>query len=206
MSTQQPEPGDDAAGPQDGTNANDTASAKSGRGAKNNAPEVRAWFTGRLPGDWFTGTADIQADREEITVVGTLPAPETAEGASAAERAAAAEGRIRRFREETRGRRIEIAREAEHKFRRKVSWGVTCADTTEMFTTLSVPVMTRLRQTERRVLDTLVEAGVARSRSDALAWCVRLTGENADTWLARLRDALRHVEEVRDQGPSGTAG
>ncbi len=123
-------------------------------------------------------------------------------GDSAAERTAAAEGRIRRFREETRGRRIEIAREAEHKFRRKVSWGVTCADTTELFTTLSVPVMTRLRQPERQVLDTLVEAGVARSRSDALAWCVRLTGENADAWLARLRAALRHVEEVRDQGPA----
>jgi len=162
---------------------------------------VRGWFSGRLPGDWFTATPEIQADREEITIVGVLPAPETA-GASDAERAAAAEGRIRRFREETRSRRIEIAREAEHKFRRKVSWGVTCADVTEMFTTLSVPVMTRLRQPERRVLDTLVEAGVARSRSDALAWCVRLTGENADSWLSRLRAALRHVEEVRDQGPA----
>ena len=169
-----------------------------GRGAATG--ELRGWFTGRLPEDWFTGAADIQVDREEITVVGVLPAPETA-GASDAERAAAIEGRIRRFREETRSRRIEIAREAEHKFRRKVSWGVTCADVTEMFTTLSVPVMTRLRQPERRVLDTLVDAGVARSRSDALAWCVRLTGENADAWLSRLRDALRHVEEVRVQGP-----
>jgi hypothetical protein len=172
--------------------------ASTGQGS---AEELRGWFSGRLPGDWFTAAAEIQADREEITIVGTLPDPETA-GASDAERAAAAEGRIRRFREETRTHRIEIAREAEHKFRRKVSWGVTCAGVTEMFTTLSVPVMTRLRQSERRVLDTLVEAGVARSRSDALAWCVRLTGENADAWLARLRDALRHVEQVRDQGPS----
>ena len=85
-----------------------------------------------------------------------------------------------------------------------MSWGVSCAGVTEMFTTLSVPVMTRLRQPERRVLDTLVDAGVARSRSDALAWCVRLTGENADAWLSRLRGALRHVEEVRDQGPQST--
>ena len=182
---------------------NDTAAGgETGRGSA--TEELRGWFIGRLPGDWFTAAPEIQADREEITIVGELPAPET-EGASDAERAAAAEGRIRRFREETRGRRIEIAREAEHKFRRKVSWGVTCAGVTEMFTTLSVPVMTRLRQSERRVLDTLVEAGVARSRSDALAWCVRLTGENADAWLSRLRDALRHVEEVRDQGP-GTPG
>ncbi len=198
MNTQQEDPGpaDDAAGTDNDTNA-------SGETARNSAAdEVRGWFTGRLPGDWFTAAPEIQVDREEITIVGTLPAPETA-GSSDAERAAAAEGRIRRFREETRGRRIEIAREAEHKFRRKVSWGVTCADVTEMFTTLSVPVMTRLRQPERRVLDTLVDAGVARSRSDARAGCVRLTGENADSWLARLRAALRHVEEVRDEGPSG---
>ena len=114
---------------------------------------------------------------------------------------AAAEGRIKRFREETREQRIEIAREAEHRFRRKVAWGARCGDLDEMFTTLSVPVMTRLRQSERRVLDTLVDAGVARSRSDALAWCVRLTGEHADAWLAELRDALRRVEEVRAQGP-----
>ena len=137
------------------------------------------------------------ADRRERRRL-AVPA---AAGDSDAERAAAAEGQIRKFREDTRSRRVEIAREAEHRFRRKVSWGVTCGPVTEMFTTLSVPVMTRLRQSERRVLDTLVDAGVARSRSDALAWCVRLTGENADVWLSRLRVALRHVEEVRDQGP-----
>jgi hypothetical protein len=203
MNTEQEgsEPADDAAG----TNASSQTTSGHGQpgaaGRGTITEEVRGWFSGRLPGDWFTAVAQIQADREEITIVGMLPAPETA-GASDAERAAAAEGRIRRFREETRSRRVEIAREAEHKFRRKVSWGVTCADVTEMFTTLSIPVMTRLRQPERRVLDTLVDAGVARSRSDALAWCVRLTGENADSWLSRLRTALRQVEEVRDQGPA----
>jgi hypothetical protein len=168
------------------------------------AGEVRGWFAGRLPDDWFTSAPVIQVDREEITVVGALPEPvpeDSTADTSDAERAAAAEGRIRRFREDTRNRRIEIAREAEHKFRRKVSWGVSCAGVSEMFTTLSVPVMTRLRQQERRVLDTLVDAGVARSRSDALAWCVRLTGENADAWLSRLREALRQVEEVRAEGP-----
>ncbi len=164
--------------------------------------ELRDWFAARLPDGWFTGPPRLQADREEITVVGTLEAAEVA-GTSDAERAAAAADRIRRFREETRGRRMEIAREAEHRFGRKVSWGVSCGDLTEMFTTLSVPVMTRLRQPERRVLDTLVDAGVARSRSDALAWCVRLTGQNADAWLSRLRAALRHVEEVREQRPAG---
>ncbi|WP_300608876.1 hypothetical protein [Trebonia sp.] len=187
--------------------------------------QVRGWFAGRLPDEWFTGPPEVVVDREEITVVGTLPAPASASaaseaasaagaeraagaaGAAEAERAAAAEGRIKRFREETRARRIDIAREAEHRFRRKVAWGVRCGDRGEMFTTLSVPVMTRLRQSERRVLDTLVDAGVARSRSDALAWCVRLTGEHSDAWLTELREALRRVEEVRSQGPGGsTAG
>jgi hypothetical protein len=166
--------------------------------------EIRGWFAGRLPDEWFTRPAEVVVDREEITVVGTLPAPDADEGTDDSERAAAAEGRVKRFREDTRERRIEIAREAEQRFRRKVAWGVDCADSSEMFTTLSVPVMTRLRQPERRVLDTLVEAGVARSRSDALAWCVRLTGEHADSWLGELRSALRHVEEVRSQGPSAT--
>jgi hypothetical protein len=175
--------------------------------------DIQAWFAGRLPDEWFTGPAEVNVDREEITIVGTLPAPETdtadkdkdtdkGEDGDAAR--AAAEGRIKRFREQTREQRIEIAREAEHRFRRKVAWGARCGAQDEMFTTLSVPVMTRLRQSERRVLDTLVDAGVARSRSDALAWCVRLTGEHADAWLAGLRDALRRVAEVRDQGPSGS--
>ena len=167
--------------------------------------EIQAWFIGRLPDEWFASPAEVTVDREEITIIGTLAVPETdTAGDAAAEPAvgtAAAEGRIKRFREQTRARRIEIASEAERKFGRKVSWGVRCGSVAEMFTTLSVPVMTRLRQAERRVLDTLVDAGVARSRSDALAWCVRLTGEHADAWLAELREALRRVEEVRAQGP-----
>jgi hypothetical protein len=193
------------------TGPDDTASsassseeeARKGTGPDEGSPRerLRGWFTGRLPADWFTAAPVIEADREEITVIGSLPDPEVATDASEAERAAGAEGRIRRFREETRARRVEIAREAEHRFRRKVSWGVTCAGRTEMFTTLSVPVMTRLRQPERRVLDTLVEGGVARSRSDALAWCVRLVGQHEDSWLGEMRTALRRVEEVRSEGP-----
>ncbi|MEV4095237.1 hypothetical protein [Streptosporangium saharense] len=163
--------------------------------------KLRGWFSGRLPEGWFEGRPEIVLDREEIAVVGRLAVPAPAEGVSEVERAAAVEGGIQRFREETRERRVEIAREAEHRFRRKVSWGVAVGDETVMFTTLSVPVMTRLRQSERRVLDTLVAAGVARSRSDALAWCVRLVGTHTDTWLADLRDALQHVDRVRASGP-----
>jgi hypothetical protein len=182
--------------------------------------QIRGWFTGRLPDDWFDGAPEILIDREEITVIGHLPSPATpaggageagrAKGATTtggaaeqpgAETEAAAIARSRRFREKTRDARIEIAREAEHTFGRQVSWGVVCDSYKVMFTTLSIPVMTRLRQPERRVLDTLVDAGVARSRSDALAWCVRLVGEHEDSWLSDLREALRHVEQVRAEGP-----
>ncbi|TNY35442.1 hypothetical protein [Thermomonospora catenispora] len=163
--------------------------------------KLRGWFTGRLPEDWFEGPPEVVVDREEASVVGRLTPPELPEGVSDVERDSALAGHIARFREETRERRIAIAREAEHRFGHKVSWGVECGGRREMFTNLSVPVMTRLRQPERRVLDTLVEAGVARSRSDALAWCVRLVGQHADAWLSELREALRHVERARAAGP-----
>jgi hypothetical protein len=163
--------------------------------------KLRGWFSGRLPDGWFDGAPQVVLDREEIGLIGRLPEPEVAEDESDAERSSRIVGHVQRFREETRDRRVDIAREAEHRFGRKVSWGVECGGETVMFTTLSVPVMTRLRQPERRVLDTLVDAGVARSRSDALAWCVRLVGKNADEWLGELREALQHVERARSAGP-----
>ena len=162
--------------------------------------QVRGWFTGRLPEGWFEAV-EVAVDREEITVVGRVAAPAVGEDVSAAERAAAVDGRVKAFREDTRERRIAIAREAEHRFDRKVAWGVDCDGRRVLFTHLSVPVMTRLRQPERRVLDTLVEAGVARSRSEALAWSVRLVGKHADEWLGELRAAMEQVDRVRAQGP-----
>ena len=163
--------------------------------------EIRGWLTGRLPADWFDGPPELIIDREEITIVGTIAAPWVAGDVSDSERAAAVAGRMKEFRERTRERRIEIARELEHATRRKVAWGVRCGEERELFTRVSVPVMTRLRQPERQVLDTLVDAGVARSRSEALAWCVRLVAKNTETWLANLRDAMQHVERVRRTGP-----
>jgi hypothetical protein len=159
--------------------------------------EVAGWFAGRLPDGWFTGPAELTIDRDEITVVGTLSEPEAGEGDPAAARA----GRIARFREETRQQRMAIADAAQERYGRSVAWGAVCGDQREIFTNQSVPVMTRLRQAERLVLDTLVDAGVARSRSEALAWSVRLVGRNTEAWLAELRDAMASVEEVRGRGP-----
>jgi len=162
---------------------------------------LRGWLTGRLPDDWFESEPTVTIDRDEILIVGRLPLPKTAAGASDAEQAAAVRGRIKGFREDTRDRRITIARELEHRSGRKVAWGVECGTTTKVFSQLAAPVMTRLRQPERQVLDTLVDAGVARSRADALGWCVRLVQQHADSWLAELRTAMEKVEEVRAQGP-----
>ena len=164
------------------------------------ADDAKAWFAGRLPDGWFTGEVDVTVEREEIVVVGTLSALGD-DFTDDAERAAAEAGRISRFREDTREERIEIARQAEHRYRRKVAWGARLGGTEEMFTTLSVPVMTRLRQPERLVLDTLVDAGVARSRSEALAWAVRLVGEHAQEWLGELKQAMATVDDLRARGP-----
>jgi len=165
------------------------------------ADDAAAWIGGRLPDEWFIEPPTVTVDRDEIVIVGTIPPPEVAEGATDAERAAAEQGRISRFREDTRDARIGIAQQIEHKYQRSASWGTTCGGSTELFTTQSVPVMTRLRQPERTVLDTLVDSGVARSRSDALAWCVRLVGEHAESWLDELRDAMSGVDRLRRQGP-----
>ena len=160
------------------------------------APE---WFAGRIPDGWFTGDPAVTVDREEVTVVGRLPEPAEAESA------ARATGRAARFREDTRAERMRIADEAQARYGRTVSWGVDIgtADAPHriLFTHLAVPVMTRLKQPERRVLDTLVDAGVARSRSDALAWSVRLVGEHAEEWLGKLREAMAEVDDLRTQGP-----
>lgn len=158
------------------------------------ADDAQGWFTGRLPDGWFDAV-DVTVDREEITVIGNLVGlgPDTD--------AAQAEGRISRFRAETREQRMAIADEAQARYQRTVSWGARVGDTTALFTHLAVPVMTRLRQPERAVLDTLVDAGVARSRSDALAWSVRLVGEHADAWLGELREAMAEVDKLRAKGP-----
>ncbi|WP_067695129.1 hypothetical protein [Nocardia jejuensis] len=179
------------------------------------------WFAGRLPADWFTGPATLEIDRDEIVVLGELPLPATEPGESGESgkdpapadssppgapdgvSRATVEGLIARFRESTRPARMQIAQEAQGRYGRTVAWGVLVGGERIMFTHLAVPVMTRLRQPERKVLDTLVDAGVARSRSDALAWTVKLAGQHAEEWLEELRSAMRKVDDLRSEGPAG---
>jgi hypothetical protein len=168
--------------------------------------DIESWFSGRLPSEWAAGDLAVTVDREEILVVIPIAAPDPVDGQDEPARASAAAGRLSRFREDTREQRIRIAQEAEQRFGRKVSWGASCADTQVTFTTVSMPVMTRLRQADRLVLDTLVDAGVARSRSDALGWCVRLVGKHSQEWLGQLREAMQEVQRLRDAGPEAATG
>ena len=162
---------------------------------------LQGWFAGRVPDGWFTGPPEVAADREEILVTGTLAAPEVGADADDDTRRAARRARIQGHREDTRDHRMRIADEAEARFGRKVAWAARCGDDQVVFTSLAVPVMTRLRMNERRILDTLVDAGVARSRSEALAWCVRLVRDHEGDWIEQLRAALVQVEAVRSEGP-----
>jgi hypothetical protein len=171
-------------------------------GSDQSTAAIRAWLTGALSNDWAGADPQITIDRDEIVIILQVTPPAT-DGADEATIAAGVDGRIAGFRSDTRERRIEVALQAEHRFERKVSWGVRCGDRTQLFTHLAVPTMTRLRQPERRVLDTLIAAGVARSRADALAWCVRLVGEHTHDWLADLQSAMEAVDRIREQGPTG---
>ena len=164
--------------------------------------DITAWFTGRLPEEWAEhGEPTITVDRDEITIVLHIGEPAVGDDESESARAEAVAGRIAGFRDDTKQRRIKIAQEAEHRFEQKVSWGGSIGGQTALFTHLAVPTMTRLRQPERQVLDTLIAAGVARSRADALSWCVKLVGEHTEDWLEQLRVAIDEVDRIRNAGP-----
>lgn len=148
--------------------------------------DITEYFSDRVPKGWFEGDPAVEWDDEEILCTGVLPPA----------------GEVDGFRESSRTERIAIAVEAEARFGRKVSWGVTRGGATTMFTTQSTPVESHLRFRERAVLETLIDAGVAGSRSEALSWCVKLVGRHEVEWLDELREALTGVEQVRSGGPT----
>jgi hypothetical protein len=142
-----------------------------------------------IPGGWFEGQPELTVDDDEILIVGTLAVAGPGDGDPGA------------FREATRAARMEIADRVQPATGRSVAWGVTIGKATTVFTSMGVPVMTRLRINEREVLDTLLAAGVAKSRSEALAWCVRFVGQKETSWLQELRTSIESVSRVRAEGP-----
>lgn len=161
------------------------------------AEQLREWFESELPDDLYEGELDVRFDADEIIVSGDIGAPGTG---------LTEEQQIVAFREATRDTRMDVAERAQPVFRRRVSWGAGCGDLNARFTTVNAPAMTRLRLEDRQVLDTLIDGGVARSRSEALAWCVRLVAQHEADWIAELREATESIRTVRDKGPgSGQA-
>ena len=201
-STTEPDAQDQDGSPQDrspGGGAGGRARGPAGAAPAASALEdaaagVRAWLQGRLPAGWTGQPPEVAVDRDEVSVVLVLPEEEGTTGKEVAAR----------FRERTREERIALARGIERQWNRSVAWGVVVGGERTVFTSLSVPTMTRLRQPERLVLDVLVDSGVARSRSEALAWCVRLVGQGTGSWLGELRAALRDVDRLRAEGPTLT--
>jgi hypothetical protein len=161
---------------------------------------VGKWFDERTAG-WFVEPIMVAADRDEVVVTGRIAIPAGVERLSGEDRVPLLLAAIDLFREATRGERVSIASVAEAKLQRHVSWAVRCGDVEQIFTNVSTPIMTRLRFAERQVLDTLVDASIARSRSEALAWCVRLVAQHEADWISELQAALAEVETVRAKGP-----
>jgi hypothetical protein len=93
--------------------------------------QIQGWFAGRLPDGWFSG-AEISVEDDQIVVLGKLP--EDGLPGDEAQREGFAAGRIGRFRAETRRHRIGIAREAEERFGKHVTWGATLGGVTKRFT------------------------------------------------------------------------
>jgi len=191
----------DPGGPSRGRGRGRPRATSESRTTTEQRQRIRAWFAGRLPEQWSVTPTDVTVDDDEILVVSRLTPVELAADASTEERTTAALARVSGFREDTRAQRMRIAEEAQAAFGRQVSWGAASGEVSVVFTSASVPVMTRLRIAERQVLDTLIDAGVARSRSEALAWCVKLVGEHEEQWISDLRTAFEHVEDVRSRGP-----
>lgn len=100
---------------------------------------------------------------------------------------------------------MKIAESGQVHWQRHVSWAARCGDYEVLFTNASVPVMTRLRFDDRQILDTLIDSGIARSRSEAMAWCVNQVGQHQGEWIDRLRGAISEVERIRSEGPETTA-
>jgi hypothetical protein len=155
--------------------------------------QIEDWIAEQVPERWGARAVEVTSDPDEILVVIDLGGRGTSDGS--------VDPAIARFRDGTRDERMAMAAAIEARFGVKVSWGARRGQEVVLFTTATVPVMTRLRLPERRVLDTLIDGGLARTRSEALAWCVRLVGEHEKDWLAELRAAFQAVEEVRQKGP-----
>jgi hypothetical protein len=164
-----------------------------------NTTELQSWVQERAPVNLLAGPPETTLYEDEVVIVLPLAAAGTDAELPDEERRAAERRLIARRREETRPWRMKLARELQAKLGRPVAWGMRVGESQLLFTTRSAPVMTRLGRAEREVLDTLVAAGVADTRSAALAYAVRAFAAEHIDWLAEVREAIAQVEQVRSR-------
>jgi hypothetical protein len=150
--------------------------------------EILALLVRRLPPDLLAAPPELRRYPDELLLVLELSVAGDAELNAAL---------IVRRREETRSLRMELARELERATGLPVAWGMRVGAVEHLFTTRTAPVMTRLGRAEREVLDTLVAAGVADTRSSALAYALRAFAAEHAEWLAEVRTAIAEVHRVR---------
>lgn len=152
-----------------------------------NDEELQSWLAQRLPPALSAGPPQVRRYPDELLITLHVAPPADGEGA----------GLIARLREESRALRMQLAGELERRIGLPVAWGMRAGDEEALFTSRTAPVMTRLARPERDVLDTLVAAGVAETRSGALAYTVRAFAAEHGEWLAEVRRAIAEVERVR---------
>lgn len=162
-----------------------------------NISEAARWIQERMPSELLSGPPELSIYDDEAVVLLPIAVRELPGGASArrapARRVSADRAAPRKLAP------CACAWRASCKSSLSCQWPGACAagSTEALFTTRSAPVMTRLGRAEREVLDTLVAAGVADTRSSALAYAVRAFAIEHASWLAEVRDAIAQVEQVR---------
>jgi len=159
--------------------------------------EIQSWLQERALANLLASPPEIALYDDEAVIVLPLATAELDEALADEQLRAAERALIVRRREETRPWRMKQARELQPKLGRAVAWGMRAGASAALFSTRSVPVMTRLGRTERDVLDTLVAAGVADTRSAALAYAVRAFAAEHIDWLDEVREAIAQVDQVR---------
>lgn len=149
---------------------------------------LQTWLQSRLPPEVLAAPPELSFYEDELVIVLC---------AAASAGAPAEHELIDRLRKQTRPLRVRLAREIQAATGLPVAWGLRVGATEELFTSRSAPVMTRLGRAERELLDTLVAAGVAETRSAALGYVVRAFAREHADWLAEMRTALDQVRLVR---------
>ena len=163
-----------------------------------NRRELKEWLLAQLPSVITHCETEVTSDEDEMLVILHL---NTAGLGDMTDEACREEDQalIAHHRAETKPLRIQLARDIRHLYGYTVTWGMRAGKTVQFFTNNQKPVMTRLSYQERRVLDTLIAANIANTRSAALSYIVRTFAAEHQDWLDEVQDALVRVEQLRQQ-------